>query len=95
MVVGIKFLVKAQPSPLPSWLKPPILRITIDFGCDIVVHSSSKYTTGQGLAIGGVIVEGKSAKSKIVDNPRYSHFNEPDMSYHGLYIVKHQITHSR
>jgi len=66
----------------------PILCKPIDFGCDIVVHSSSKYTTGQGLAIGGVIVEGKSAKSKIVDNPRYSHFNEPDMSYHGLIYSK-------
>ncbi len=66
----------------------PILCKPIDFGCDIVVHSSSKYTTGQGLAIGGIIVEGKSAKSKIVDNPRYSHFNEPDMSYHGLIYSK-------
>jgi O-acetylhomoserine (thiol)-lyase len=66
----------------------PILCKPLNFGCDLVVHSSSKYTTGQGLAIGGIIVEGKSAKSKIIDNPRYSHFNEPDISYHGLIYTK-------
>jgi O-acetylhomoserine (thiol)-lyase len=66
----------------------PILCKPLNFGCDLVVHSSSKYTTGQGLAIGGIIVEGKSAKSKIIDNSRYSHFNEPDISYHGLIYTK-------
>ena len=62
----------------------PILCNPIELGVDIVVHSTSKYTTGQGLALGGIIVEGASAKTKIVDNPRYKHFNEPDPSYHGL-----------
>lgn len=62
----------------------PILCNPIQLGVDVVVHSTSKYTTGQGLALGGIIVEGASAKTKIVDNPRYSHFNEPDPSYHGL-----------
>jgi len=66
----------------------PILCKPLGFGCDLVVHSSSKYTTGQGLAIGGIIVEGKSVKSKIIDNLRYSHFNEPDISYHGLIYSK-------
>jgi len=62
----------------------PILCKPLNFGCDLVVHSSSKYTTGQGLAIGGIIVEGETLKDKIRDNPKYSHFNEPDISYHGL-----------
>jgi len=53
-------------------------------GCDISVHSTSKYTTGQGLAIGGVIVERENLVEKIKGNPRYYHFNEPDASYHGL-----------
>jgi O-acetylhomoserine (thiol)-lyase len=56
----------------------------IDLRCDIVVHSTSKYTTGQGLAIGGIIIEGESAKVKLLDKDRYPHFNEPDTSYHGL-----------
>jgi O-acetylhomoserine (thiol)-lyase len=53
-------------------------------GADIVVHSASKYTTGQGTAIGGLIVERKELSTKIKDNPRYPHFNTPETSYHGL-----------
>ncbi|MCB4748407.1 MAG: O-acetylhomoserine aminocarboxypropyltransferase/cysteine synthase [Sulfurovum sp.] len=56
----------------------------IAYGVDLVVHSTSKYTTGQGLALGGIIVERKNLVEKIKDNDRYYHFNEPDASYHGL-----------
>ncbi|MCB4743070.1 MAG: O-acetylhomoserine aminocarboxypropyltransferase/cysteine synthase [Sulfurovum sp.] len=56
----------------------------IAYGVDLVVHSTSKYTTGQGLALGGIIVERENLVEKIKDNDRYYHFNEPDASYHGL-----------
>lgn len=62
----------------------PIHCKPLTLGCDIVVHSASKYATGQGLAIGGIIVERENLVEKIKDNPRYYHFNEPDESYHGL-----------
>ena len=62
----------------------PILCKPLKLGADIVVHSTSKYINGNGSAIGGVVVEAKSAFKKIKDNVRYSHFNEPDASYHGL-----------
>jgi O-acetylhomoserine (thiol)-lyase len=62
----------------------PYLCKPIELGCDIVVHSTSKYTGGQGLALGGIIVEGASCEGKIKGNSRYNHFNEPDASYHGL-----------
>ncbi|MRI58771.1 MAG: O-acetylhomoserine aminocarboxypropyltransferase [Epsilonproteobacteria bacterium] len=62
----------------------PMLCNPIEHGVDVVVHSTSKYTTGQGLALGGIIVEAKSARKKIEGNDRYAHFNEPDPSYHGL-----------
>jgi len=62
----------------------PIFCKPIDLGCDIVVHSASKYTTGQGLALGGVVVERENLVELIKGNPRYAHFNEPDESYHGL-----------
>lgn len=61
-----------------------ILCKPLEHGCDLSVHSASKYTTGQGLAIGGVIVERHNLVEKIKANPRYAHFNEPDASYHGL-----------
>jgi O-acetylhomoserine (thiol)-lyase len=62
----------------------PYLCKPIELGCDIVIHSTSKYTGGQGLALGGIIVEGASCEDKIKENTRYNHFNEPDASYHGL-----------
>ena len=62
----------------------PILCKPFEYGVDIVVHSTSKYTTGQGLALGGILVERHDLVDKIKDNARYSHFNEPDESYHGL-----------
>jgi O-acetylhomoserine (thiol)-lyase len=62
----------------------PIYCKPLSLGCDIVVHSASKYTTGQGLAIGGIVIERENLVEKIKGNPRYYHFNEPDQSYHGL-----------
>jgi O-acetylhomoserine (thiol)-lyase len=53
-------------------------------GVDLSVHSTSKYTTGQGLALGGMMVERHDLVDKIKGNTRYAHFNEPDESYHGL-----------
>ena len=62
----------------------PILCRPLERGVDVTVHSASKYTTGQGLAIGGILVERKGLVDKLKDNPRYEHFNKPDESYHGL-----------
>ncbi len=62
----------------------PILCNPIKHGVDIVVHSTSKYTTGQGLALGGIIVDSDTSGQKIKGNKRYDHFNTPDASYHGL-----------
>lgn len=62
----------------------PILCQPLTLGADVVVHSTSKYTTGQGLALGGIMVESHDIIQKLKDNPRYSHFTQPDESYHGL-----------
>ncbi len=62
----------------------PVLCRPFEYGADITVHSTSKYTTGQGLAIGGILVERRDLNKKLKNNPRYAHFNEPDASYHGL-----------
>lgn len=62
----------------------PVICRPIEHGADVVVHSASKYMGGQGLAIGGVMVERPNLVEKLKDNPRYPHFNTPDESYHGL-----------
>ncbi len=66
----------------------PVICQPLRHGVDVVVHSASKYTTGQGLAIGGIMVEREGLVKKLKDNPRYRQFNEPDESYHGLVYVQ-------
>jgi len=57
----------------------------ISWGVDVVVHSTSKYTSGNGTALGGVIIERENlAEFFIKNSERYSHFSTPDASYHGL-----------
>lgn len=65
----------------------PVLCRPLEHGVDVVVHSASKYTTGQGLAIGGIMVERHGLVDFIRSNPRYPQFNEADESYHGLVYV--------
>jgi len=71
-------------SVVDNTVATPVLCRPFEFGADISVHSASKYTTGQGLAIGGIMVERNNLVDKLKGNDRYSHFNEPDASYHGL-----------
>ena len=63
-------------------LATPILCRPIEWGANIVIHSSSKYLDGHAAALGGVIVDGGNFAFK--GNPRYPAFNVPDESYHGL-----------
>lgn len=62
----------------------PILYNPLKDGVDVVVHSASKYISGQGLSIAGVIASNKDLNDKLINNSRYEHFNTPDPSYHGL-----------
>ena len=57
----------------------------IKWGIDVVIHSTSKYTSGQGTALGGIVVERAGlAEFFKANSNRYSHFTTPDESYHGL-----------
>jgi len=74
-------------SVVDNTVATPVLCRPLEYGADIVVHSASKYTTGQGLAIGGIMVERHDLVDFIRGNGRYAQFNEPDESYHGLVYV--------
>jgi O-acetylhomoserine (thiol)-lyase len=63
----------------------PVLCKPIEFGADIVVHSTSKYMDGHALQIGGVIVD--SGKFDWT-NGKFPEFTEPDDSYHGVIYTK-------
>ncbi len=62
----------------------PILFNPLKHGVDVVVHSASKYISGQGLSVAGAIASSEKLNDKLVKNPRYEHFNTPDEAYHGL-----------
>lgn len=59
----------------------PVLCRPIEYGADIVIHSTSKYMDGHAVQVGGVIVDsGKFNWS----NGKFPEFTEPDESYHGI-----------
>ncbi|MCK5450165.1 MAG: O-acetylhomoserine aminocarboxypropyltransferase/cysteine synthase [Candidatus Omnitrophica bacterium] len=59
----------------------PFLVNPIEYGADVVVHSSTKYIGGAGTSLGGVIVD--SGKFDWA-NGNFPQFTEPDPSYHGI-----------
>lgn len=62
----------------------PFLLQPFKYGVDVVVHSLSKYVSGQGSALGGALIERKDLNDLLKNNDRYKAFNTPDPSYHGL-----------
>ena len=61
---------------------PYVLR-PIEHGADVVVHSATKFLSGHGNTVVGVIVD--AGKFDYAQYPeRFKNFNEPDQSYHGL-----------
>ncbi len=59
----------------------PINCRPIEFGADIVVHSTTKYLDGHAVQVGGVIVD--SGKFNW-DNGKFPALTQPDESYHGV-----------
>ena len=59
----------------------PILCRPIEWGADIVVHSTTKYMDGHALQGGGVIVDSGNFNWA---NGKFPDFTEPDESYHGV-----------
>lgn len=53
----------------------------IDYGADIVVHSATKFLSGTGTSMGGIIVDGGNFDWT---NGKFPQFTESDESYHGL-----------
>ncbi|EAI7519407.1 O-acetylhomoserine aminocarboxypropyltransferase/cysteine synthase [Campylobacter jejuni] len=62
----------------------PFLLQPFKHGVDVIMHSLSKYVSGQGSALGGVLIERKDLNDLLKNNDRYKAFNTPDPSYHGL-----------
>lgn len=59
----------------------PVLCRPIEWGADIVIHSTSKYMDGHAVQVGGVIVD--SGKFDWTSG-KFPCMTEPDESYHGI-----------
>ena len=60
----------------------PIFCRPFEFGCDIVIHSTTKYMDGHAAVVGGVIVD--SGKFDWEASGKFPELTEPDESYHGV-----------
>jgi len=60
----------------------PYLCRPIEHGATLVVHSATKYLTGNGTVTGGVIVD--SGKFDWSASNKFPSFSEPEPAYHGL-----------
>jgi O-acetylhomoserine (thiol)-lyase len=60
----------------------PFLSMPIEQGADIVMHSTTKWIGGHGIAIGGVIVDG--GKFDWRASGKFPQLTEPYAGYHGI-----------
>ena len=69
------------PLVVDSTFSTPYMTRPIEHGCDVVVHSLTKWLGGHGNGIGGVVIDsGKFNWS----NGKFPLYDQPDASYHGL-----------
>ncbi len=70
------------PLMIDSTFATPYLCRPIEWGANIITHSTTKFIGGHGTSIGGVIVDG--GNFDWAASGRFPNFTEPDESYHGV-----------
>lgn len=70
------------PLIVDNTLATPFLCRPMEWGADIVVHSTTKFLAGHGNALGGVVVE--SGKFNWGQNDKFPSLSQPEPAYHGL-----------
>ena len=70
------------PLVVDNTLATPYLWRPFEWGADIVVHSMTKFLSGHGTSLGGVVVE--SGKFDWARDGKFPALTEPDPAYHGL-----------
>ncbi len=69
------------PLVIDNTFASPYLCRPLEWGANIVVHSTTKFINGHGTSIGGIIVDGGNFDWT---SGRFENFTTPDPSYHGL-----------
>jgi O-acetylhomoserine (thiol)-lyase len=70
------------PLVVDNTLATPYLWRPFEWGADIVVHSLTKFLSGHGTSLGGIVVE--SGKFDWARDGKFPALTEPDPAYHGL-----------
>jgi O-acetylhomoserine (thiol)-lyase len=70
------------PLIVDNTLATPYLCRPIEWGADLVVHSTTKFLDGHGNSLGGVVVE--SGRFDWSQGGRFPALTEPEPAYHGL-----------
>lgn len=70
------------PLVVDSTFATPYLVRPLEYGADVVVHSATKFITGHGTGLGGVIIE--AGKFDWKKSGKFKHLVEPNASYHGV-----------
>lgn len=74
------------PLVVDSTFTTPYLLRPIEFGADIIIHSSTKFLGGHGASMGGLVID--CGTFNWEGNPRFKDYNTPDASYHGVIYAK-------
>lgn len=70
------------PLIVDNTLATPYLCRPIEWGATLVVHSTTKFLTGNGTAMGGAVID--SGRFDWFSNPLFKSLNEAEPAYHGL-----------
>jgi len=79
--IANKAKIAKVPFIVDNTVASPALLNPIEHGANIVIHSLTKYLTGNGTALGGVIID---AGTFDWSNGNFPEFTTPNPSYHGL-----------
>ena len=87
IVLDVEPIVKiAQEAGIPlivdNTMATPYLCRPLDWGADLVIHSTTKFLSGHGTSMGGALIE--SGKFDWARDGKFPTMTEPEPAYHGL-----------
>ena len=70
------------PLIVDNTMATPYLCRPFEWGADIIVHSTTKFLSGHGTSVGGVLIE--SGNFDWAQNDKFPSMTKPEPAYHGL-----------
>ena len=74
------------PLLVDSTFTTPYLMKPFDYGADLIFHSATKFLSGHGVVIGGLLVD--SGKFEWSSNKKFKTLNEPYNGFHNMKFVE-------